>query len=130
MKKLKRGYLLCLTTLFLTLSMRSYAYGEWRLVPKGYITEEAGYFGNQSDMAEAVTALQSRREERDHWRAAYSDLRTEFITTTEEQNKKLAVLADEINNVNKAWKAAIAGSRSGNWILPALFGILGFAVGR
>lgn len=73
-----------------------------------------------------MSSLQSRRLERDSWKAAYSDLRAEFITSNEQQSARLDKLAKQLNKVESEF------SRSrGNAILWLVAGAtVGLVVGR
>jgi hypothetical protein len=103
-------------------------------VPLGWTATEPGYFGTLEDGRDTLAALQTYRQTSERWKAAYSDLRTEFLTTTEDIKKQMTALEEQINSEREAWKKEVAKAETkGFWstfwtILGA--GGLGYAVGR
>jgi hypothetical protein len=77
-----------------------------------------------------LAALQTYRQTSERWKAAYSDLRTEFLTTTEDIKKQMTALEGQLNNERKAWKAEIVRSRTNNLLWIVLAGGIGYAAGR
>jgi hypothetical protein len=77
-----------------------------------------------------LAAIQTYRQTGERWRAAYSDLRTEFLTTTEDIKKQMTTLETQLNNERKAWKAEIAGGWAKNLLWIILAGGIGYAAGR
>jgi hypothetical protein len=129
MSRLGRGLTLCLLIASLTGSTLSWprsARADWQTVPAGWTATEPGYFGTIADGRDTLAALQTYRETSERWKAAYSDLRTEFITSTEEINKKIAGLEEQLNNERKAWQA----EANKNPIWGAVGIIVGLLAGR
>jgi hypothetical protein len=77
-----------------------------------------------------LTALQTHRKTSERWKAAYTDLRTEFLTTTGDIKKQMAELEKQIDGERKAWKAEIVRSRTNNLLWIVLAGGIGYAAGR
>jgi hypothetical protein len=102
---------------------------EWRPVPAGWTATEPGYFGTLEDGRDTLAALQTYRQTSERWKAAYSDLRTEFLTTTGDIKAQMSDLAEQLNGERKAWKAEIARGRTNNWIWAVIAGGLGFLTG-
>jgi hypothetical protein len=131
MKRLARRLTRFLLTLYVLTSMlNSPCFGEWRLVPEGWTTSEPGYFGSLQDGRDTLAAIQTYRETSERWKAAYTDLRAEFLTTTEDIKKQVAALEGQINVERKAWKAEIVRSRTNNLLWIVLAGGIGYAVGK
>jgi hypothetical protein len=122
--------LFLLILLPLVLTMSSPAFGDWKLVPGGWTTTEPGYFGTLEDGRDTLAALQTYRQTSERWKAAYSDLRTEFLTTTEDIRKQMLSLEEQINGERRAWKAEIVRSRTNNLLWIVVAGSIGYAVGR
>jgi hypothetical protein len=99
-------------------------------VPEGWTTTEQGYFGTLPDGRDTLAALQTYRQTSERWKAAYSDLRTEFLTTAENLREQMAALEKQINNERRAWKAEVVRSRTNNLLWIILAGGIGYAVGR
>ena len=99
-------------------------------VPAGWITPEQGYFLTEQAGRDVLSALQSRREESEAWQSAYSDLRTEFLTTSSELREQIMAVQDSISEERKAWQAELRQARGQNilWLLVAVGA--GYAVGR
>ena len=115
-----------LFVLFLGAPARS----EWQLVPAGWTATEPGYFGTLDDGRDTLAALQTYRETAERWQAAYSDLRTEFITSTNQIKSQMADLANQLNSERKARKTE---NERGWWkelLRAVVFGGIGYAVGR
>jgi hypothetical protein len=74
--------------------------------------------------------VQTYRQEGETWKAAYSDLRREFLTTTEDIKKQMTALEGQINKERGAWKAEIVRSRTNNLLWIILAGGVGYAAGR
>jgi hypothetical protein len=77
-----------------------------------------------------LAAVQTYRQTSERWKAAYSDLRTEFLTTTEGIKKQMAALESQLNDERKAWKAEIVRGKTNNLLWIVLAGGIGYAVGR
>jgi hypothetical protein len=99
-------------------------------VPEGWTTTEQGYFGTLQDGRDTLAAIQTYRQTSERWKAAYADLRTEFVTTTDDIKKQMAALGDQLNNERKAWKAEVARSKGSTWFWIAVAGGVGYAAGR
>ena len=104
------------------------------MVPEGWTATEPGYFGTLEDGRDTLAALQTYRETSERWKAAYSDLRTEFLTSNEDVQKRFDALAGQLNNERKAWKEAWKAEsvrwRVKNWVWLIVGGGIGFAAGR
>ena len=121
--------LILMTLLVALLPNLSYS-AEVTHVPAGWTTPSQGYFLEEQAGRDVLAALQSRRRTSEQWEAAYSDLRTEFLTTTDTLKEQIKAIEDNINDERKAWRAEVNRARWG-WVLPALVaGGLGYAVGR
>jgi hypothetical protein len=99
-------------------------------VPSGWTSSEPGYFGNLQDGRDTLAAIQTYRKTSERWKAAYTDLRTEFLTTTEDIRKQVVALEEQINTERKAWKSEIVRSRTNNLLWIVLAGGIGYAVGK
>jgi hypothetical protein len=99
-------------------------------VPEGWTTTEPGYFGTLQDGRDTLAALQTYRQTSERWKAAYSDLRTEFLTTTEDIKAQMAKMETQINAERKAWRAEIVRSRTNMLLWIAVAGGIGYAAGR
>jgi hypothetical protein len=131
MSRLARESMLFLLIVWLTAStLSSSSFAEWKLVPEGWTTTEPGYFGTLEDGRDTLTALQTYRQTSERWKAAYSDLRTEFITTTDDIKKQVTALEEQINNERRAWKAEVVRGRTNNLIWFFIAGGIGYAAGR
>jgi hypothetical protein len=112
------------------LTLNSPCFAAWILVPEGWTATEPGYFGSLQDGRDTLAALQTYRQTSERWKAAYSDLRTEFMTTTEDIKKQMTALEEQLNSERKAWKAEIVKGRTHNLIWIAVAGGIGYALGR
>jgi hypothetical protein len=110
--------------------LNSPCFGEWKLVPENWTATEPGYFGSLQDGRDTLAAIQTYRQTSERWKAAYTDLRTEFLTTTEDIKRQMTALEGQINVERKAWRAEIVRSRTNNWVWIVLAGGIGYAVGR
>jgi len=120
----------CLTTLLLIFSTPSSCFGEWKTVPQGWTTPEPGVWGDMNTARDTAAALQSRRKERDAWRAAVQDLRKELVTSAEENARRLDALERQISEERAAWRAEVRKARSTALLWAVLAGGIGFAAGR
>jgi hypothetical protein len=100
------------------------------MVPENYMTTEPGYFGTLEDGRDTLAAIQTYRQTGERWKAAYSDLRKEFLTTTDEIKKQMTALEGQINNERRTWKAEIVRSRTNTLLWMVLAGGIGYAAGR
>lgn len=126
-QKLTR-FLLTMLLMASTLSCPSFA--DWKLVPAGWTAAEPGYFGALNDGRDTLAALQTYRQTSERWKAAYSGLRTEFLTAAGDIKKQMAKLEDQLNNERKAWKAQAVRERTNKLLWIALAGGIGYAIGR
>jgi hypothetical protein len=74
--------------------------------------------------------VQTYRQTSERWEAAYSDLRTEFLTTAGGLKQQMAALEEQINNERQAWKAEVSRSRANMILWIAAVGAAGYLVGR
>jgi hypothetical protein len=77
-----------------------------------------------------LAALQTYRETGERWKAAYSDLREEFLITADEIKTRMADLETQLNSERRAWKAEVVRSRTNNLLWIVLAGAAGYAAGR
>ena len=120
----------CLTTLLLTFSTPSLSCGEWKTVPQGWTTPEPGVWGDLETARDTAAALQSRRKERDAWRAAVQDLRKELVTSAEENVRRLDALERQLSEERAAWRAEVRKAKGTALLWAVLAGGIGFAAGR
>lgn len=99
-------------------------------MPQGWTTPEPGVWGDLGTARDTAAALQSRRKERDAWRAAVQDLRKELVTSAEENARKLDALERQISEERTAWRAEVRKARGTALLWVVLAGGIGFAVGR
>lgn len=99
-------------------------------MPQGWTTPEPGVWGDLETARDTAAALQSRRKERDTWKAAVQDLRKELTTSAEENARRLDALERQISEERTAWRAEVRKSRSTALLWAILAGGIGFAVGR
>jgi hypothetical protein len=131
MRRYARKLTLCLLTLWqMGLTPKSPCFADWKLVPENYTTTEPGYFGTLQDGKDTLAAIQTHRKTSERWKAAYSDLRTEFWTTTEDIKRQMTELEKQLGGERKAWKAEIERNRTRNILLLVIVGGLGYAAGR
>ena len=104
--------------------------GEWKTVPQGWTTPEPGVWGDLETARDTAAALQSRRKERDAWRAAGQDLRRELVTSAEENARRLDALERQISEERAAWRAEVRKAKGTVLLWAVLAGGIGFAVGR
>ena len=97
---------------------------------KGWTVPEAGFFGTETDGRETLAALSERRRERDAWKAAYTGLREEFMTSVQEQDRRLRDLREQFARERSAWKVAAERKQGGQLFWVLVFGGLGFALGK
>ena len=110
--------------------MPSLCYGEWRTVPQGWTTPEPGVWGDMNTARDTAAALQSRRKERDAWRAAVQDLRKELVTSAEENARRLDALERQISEERAAWRAEVRKAKGTALLWAVLAGGIGFAAGQ
>ena len=131
MKRFAGRLTLFLLTLWLLVSMTSWPCGaEWILVPQGWTATEPGYFGTLDDGRDTLAALRTHRETGERWKAAYTDLRTEFIGTVEDIKGQMRTLEEQLNAERVAWRAEIVRSRTNNLLWIALAGGIWYAAWR
>ena len=99
-------------------------------MPQGWTTPEPGVWGDLETARGTAAALQSRRKERDAWKAAVQDLRKELVTSAEENARRLDALERQISEERTAWRAEVRKARSTALVWMILAGGIGFAVGR
>ena len=99
-------------------------------MPQGWTTPEPGVWGDLKTARDTAAALQSRRKERDAWRAAVQDLRKELVTSAEENVRRLDALEHQIAEERTAWRAEVRKARSMALLWVVLAGGIGFAVGQ
>jgi purine nucleoside permease len=68
------------------------ASGEWKAVPAGWTSPEQGYWCDEETGRATLTAIRTYKEESLAWRKAYTDLKSEFITTQKEMSDRLDAL--------------------------------------
>ncbi|GHV45743.1 hypothetical protein FACS1894204_05690 [Synergistales bacterium] len=119
-----------LTALLVSLTLSSPCGAEWKVVPAGWTSEEAGYFGTLEDGRDTLAALQTYRLTAQRWEAAHEDLRAEFVRNSEQVKADIIALEAQINEERKAWKAEVARARTRNVIWVVLAGAAGYAIGR
>ena len=117
-------------TLLLISLTQSPAAGEWKRVPAGWIAPEAGYWGTIEDGRDLLEAAETYYQENERWQAAYTDLRTEFLTTAEELKAQMANLEAQFSAERQAWKAEVDRGRSNAVLWMILAGAVGYAAGR
>jgi hypothetical protein len=110
-------------------TLNSPCFADWQTVPAGWTATEPGYFGTLADGRDTLAALQTYRQTGERWKAAYSDLRTEFIKTTEEIKEKMAELEEQINAERRAWRAEVSRGRANSLLWIAAAGGIGFLAG-
>ena len=79
---------------------------------------------------DTTAALQSRRKERDAWKAAVQDLRGELVTSAEENVRRLDALERQLSEERAAWRAEVRKAKGTALLWAVLAGGIGFAVGR
>lgn len=94
------------------------------------MTPEPGIWGDLETARDTAAALQSRRKERDTWKAAVQDLRKELTISAEENARRLDALERQISEERTAWRAEVRKARSTALVWMILAGGIGFAVGR
>ena len=73
--------------------------------------------------------VQTYRQTGERWEAAYSDLRTEFLTTADTLQRQLQDLEAQVNNERKAWRAEVARSRFNTVVWVLAVGAAGYFAG-
>lgn len=79
---------------------------------------------------DTAAALQSRRKERDAWRAAVQDLRRELVTSAEENARRLDALERQIAEERAVWRSEIQKARGTALLWFIVAGGIGYAAGR
>ena len=120
----------CLTMLLLIFSTPSLSCGEWKTVPKGWTTPEPGVWGDLETARNTTVVFQSRRKERDTWKAAVQDLRRELVTSAEESARRLDALERQISEVRAVWRAEVWKVKGTALLWAVLAGGIGFAIGQ
>lgn len=100
------------------------------MVPQGWTTPEPGVWGDLETARDTAAALQSRRKERDTWKAAVQDLRRELTTSAEENAHRLDALEHQLSEERAAWRAEVRKAKGTALLWVVLAGGIGFAVGR
>ena len=99
-------------------------------MPQGWTTPEPGVWGDLETARDTVAALQSRRKERDAWRAAVQDLRRELVTSAEENVRRLDALERQLSEERAAWRSEVRKAKGTALLWVVLAGGIGFAAGR
>lgn len=79
---------------------------------------------------DTAATLQSRRKERDAWRAAVQDLRRELVTSAEENARRLDALERQLSEERAVWRAEVRKAKGTVLLWAVLAGGIGFAAGR
>lgn len=79
---------------------------------------------------DTAAALQSRRKERDAWRAAVQDLRRELVTSAEENARRLDALERQLSEERAAWRSEVRKAKGTALLWVVLAGGIGFMAGR
>ena len=109
----------------------SLSYGaEVQHVPAGWIAPAQGYYLTEPAGRDVLSALQSRRQTGEAWERAYGDLRTEFLTATDEMRAQLKAIENNLNAERQAWRAEIRKARSEKWLWMIGAAAVGYAAGR
>ena len=117
-------------TLLLIFLTPNLSCGKWRTVPQGWTTPEPGVWGDLETARDTAAALQSRRKERDAWRAAVQDLRKELVTSAEENVRRLDALERQLSEERAAWRAEVRKAKGTALLWVVLAGGIGFAIGQ
>ena len=99
-------------------------------MPQGWTTPEPGVWGDLETARDTVAALQSRRKERDAWRAAVQDLRRELVTSAEENVRRLDALERQLSEERAAWRSEVRKAKGTALLWVVLAGGIGFMAGR
>ena len=99
-------------------------------MPQGWTTPEPGVWGDLETARDTAAALQSRRKERDAWRAAVQDLRRELVTSAKENARRLDALERQLSEERAVWRAEVRKAKGTVLLWAVLAGGIGFAVGR
>ena len=99
-------------------------------MPQGWTTPEPGVWGDLETARDTVAALQSRRKERDAWRADVQDLRRELVTSAEENVRRLDALERQLSEERAAWRSEVRKAKGTALLWVVLAGGIGFAAGR
>lgn len=99
-------------------------------MPQGWTTSEPGVWGDLNTARDTAAALQSRRKERDAWKAAVQDLRRELTTSAEENARRLDALERQLAEERAAWRSEVRKAKGTALLWVVLAGGIGFAVGR
>ena len=119
-----------LTTLLLVFSASLTNGAEVTYIPAGWTAPVQGYFLEEQAGRDVLSALQSRRETSERWEAAYTDLRTEFLTTADELKGQIKAIEDNINAERTAWRSEVRRARTGGWVWAAAGVLAGYFVGK
>ena len=99
-------------------------------MPQGWTTPEPGVWGDMDTARDTAATLQSRRKERDAWRAAVQDLRRELVTSAEENIRRLDALERQLSEERAVWRAEVRKAKGTVLLWAVLAGGIGFAAGR
>lgn len=96
---------------------------EWKAVPAGWTSDEPGYWCNEQDGRDTLTAIRTYKQQAQAWESAYNELLTEVRTSNEAFALKLKQLEDSFNSERRV--------NQRNMLIYSLvaFGI-GFVAGR
>ena len=99
-------------------------------MPQGWTTPEPGVWGDLETARDTAAALQSRRKERDAWKAAVQDLRKELVTSAEENARRLDALERQLAEERAVWRVEVRKAKGTALLWVVLAGGIGFVVGR
>jgi len=99
-------------------------------VPAGWTTPVQGYFLEEAAGRDVLVALQSRRETSERWEAAYTDLSSEFKTTTDQLRVEVTELNEQFRRERNAWRAEVSRQKIWNIASPVIAVGVGIAIGR
>ncbi|ADE57221.1 hypothetical protein [Aminobacterium colombiense] len=102
--------------------MSSQSFGAWEYVPAGWTTPEAGFWGNEADGRDTLTAIRAYRIESQAWEKAYENLRGEILSYQESTKEQLEDLKKQLDAERNAWKKEMQSDQAKNrlYILLAL----------
>lgn len=131
MKKRKGLFAHCLLTLLLmALTMNSTCFADWKHVPQGWVTPEAGYWGAEQDGRDTLAALQTYRQQKEAWRNAYDSLRGDILIYKEDTGQKLKELEEQINKERRVRETELQRSRTNSFIWMLLSFGAGYAISQ
>jgi hypothetical protein len=96
-------------------------------VPEGWTATEPGYFGTLDDGRDTLAAIQTYRQTGEKWKAAYDELRGQFLTTTGTITGQVKALEKQLDQEREAWKARATRNIV---LVVILAGGIGYLMGR